>query len=63
MAHEIGEYVCPNGHEFASVVVVPCAVCDASVVCVPVAEVMRLHETLQAAEAEVARLRRRLAHA
>lgn len=43
-------YTCPNGHEFPRAVAVPCEHCEASVVCVPHSDAIRLHDALDDAE-------------
>lgn len=45
--------VCPNGHEFPAALTVPCEQCEASVVCIPHAEGLRLHELLTQSETAI----------
>lgn len=53
----MSEFACPNGHPFPLALAVKCDECEATVLCVPHADAMRLHEALERAEADLARER------
>lgn len=55
------EYVCPNGHPFPRAIAIRCEECQASVVCVPHSDAIRLHDALERAERELTETREELA--